>query len=231
MVVYTSTDGDKDPYRFIYDHQDINDAIAYYIKDHPRLQEIDTITTQPLNIYSSGNLHLPVVSIFTVSNIRSDRSTTELAGYVLDDSGGQIGEIYETVFDMTIQLDIWAMSQSGNNPGKIGSKLEIELLRFDSQNKNDYLPDPDEEGGYISNISYFTVQSGNRLDFNNYSNVDNDNILKRWMMEIDIGFFYRINTVDLYGANKYLTKINYPEYGDFQKSPRPEIEIEADPTL
>lgn len=145
----------------------------------------------------------PHGEILIVSSVRSDAHNTDLVGYTTDGSGNRTGRIYEALFDVELQLNVWISVPSDTwNIKELGRQLREGLYQYD-HNRRDTSELPDGDGGTLTDVSRFTVDSGGELP------VDSQNPpIRGYQQTVSLRFSDRTTT-----DAEYVTAVNTPSDG------------------
>lgn len=123
---------------------------------------------------------------------------TDFVGYSTDSNGNHIGRLYESEYEMTILIDIWTTPNDGYDPDELGERLRNALYPYSS-----YGPDEsflDEESAPIDDITYFTLDSGERTD-----DLLRTPSVRKWSQEVDLWAYEEFNTEE-----DYIVSVDYP---------------------
>lgn len=181
--------------------QDALDAIVRALQQSSAFAGGDYLTEE-LDPEGAGNrFDQPIVSLQPVSSIRADQWNTDLVGYVTDDAGNQIGRIFEAIFEMDVQADIWvAAGNTQLDATSLGGDLAQALYRYDSQMVGKAFPA--EGGGTLDDVKHFQVREGRRQDDLAGPGV------RRWRHDLDIDFVDRVTTDE-----EYVEVVDTPQSG------------------
>lgn len=144
----------------------------------------------------------PIVELQPTGTVRSDRWNTDLVGYTTDANGNRTGRIFDAIFEMEIQLDIWvAAGNSDLDASALGGDLQRALFQYDSRMVD--RPFPDGDGGTIDAISEFLVGDGRRQDDLAGPGV------RRWRQDLSARFRTRVTTDE-----EYVEEVDTPNDGE-----------------
>lgn len=151
----------------------------------------------------------PHGEILIVSNVRSDPYNTDLVGYATDANGNQIGRVYDALFDIELQLNIWIAVPSDTwDIQNLGRQLRRGLYKYDN-NRVSPDPLPDGAGGTLSQVSQFTVDGGGELP------VEEENPpLRGHQLTVSLRFSDRIDTSAEYGEMDFVETVDGPSDGE-----------------
>lgn len=131
---------------------------------------------------------------------------TDFAGYVVDDDGNHVGRIFQSEYEMTLQLDIWTTTDDGYDPDELGRKLRDALYPYSS-----YGPQQDfinSEGSVVDTITYFRLDSGGRVD-----DLLRTPSVRKWSQEVELWGCEEFRTDE-----EYIVAVDYPAPGEFNDS-------------
>lgn len=171
--------------------QEVLDAIVRGLKESATFSGGD-YSTQELDPSGAGNrFEQPIVTLQPTGTVRADQWNTDLVGYTTDANDNRTGRIFEAVFDMDVQLDIWvAAANTDLDASTLGGDLQRALFQHDSSMVDRPFPDGNE--GTIDAISEFVVGDGRRQDDLSGPGV------RRWRQDLSARFTSRVTTEDEY---------------------------------
>lgn len=185
-------------------------SIKTALKESGRLPDATSYSTYELDTEGGqSNVRPPVVEITVISSARSRPHNTDLSGYVTDDDGNRIGKIFNALFEMTVQIDVWTAEGDKFDPYDIGQSIRTALYQYDDHMVGDCLPDPDDPTTDLERIDRFSVNEGS---------VENDlsmtPALRRWRQTAEIWFSEQVRTDDT-----SVSVINTPSAGSATSDP------------
>lgn len=210
--------------------QVILDSIADAVESDADVPHLQAYLTQPVDLVGEdADVPTPFLEVRPVSKIRSDSNSTNVIDFIYDEDGNHIGNVFATLFDMELQLDIWGVSGADYNVMNIGHEMERSLFEYDTASYGTFLTDAD--GNDISDIVSFTVGEGERDDRLMGDPLDQRTSpsIRRWRQQVDVLFTDQINTLEEYGPYPYVKNVIYPADGDFREGTTENIEIEYTP--
>lgn len=170
--------------------QTLLEAIAAAINSSPEFDAGDIITETLDAEGVNSSLRQPVVTVELVSAVRSDQHNTDRIGFILNDGGDRIGQIFEADFVADVQIDVYlAAGHASLNAGELGGQLQRALFTFDDAMIGKSLPDPDGSGT-VDSITEFIVGDGERAD-----DLSGPGI-RRFRQDISVRFSDRVETTD-----------------------------------
>lgn len=194
--------------------QEVLDAIVRGLKTSSAFTGGD-YSTQELDPAGAGNrFEQPVVTLQPTGTVRADQWNTDLVGYTTDANDNRTGRIFEAIFDMDVQLDIWvAAGNTELDASALGGDLQLALFQYDSQMVDRAFPDGDS--GTVDGISKFLVEDGRRQDDLAGPGV------RRWRQELASRFRSRVTTDE-----DYVEVIDTPTDGEESGGDGDDVAIE-----
>ena len=182
------------------------EAVGRSIKNDPTIGDSVAVLTHEVGD-SDADVPLPAVVLQTVSAIRADRWNTDLVGYETDANGNHIGRIFDAVFEMRLQIDVWVADSMDIDVETLAHHIRKALYRHDAHQLGEPFEAPD--GSPMDDITHFCLANGERTD-----DLTMNDDLRRFTQEADVHFYERINTAEKYGAEDYIATVNTPSDGD-----------------
>ena len=139
------------------------DVIRDTLSGHPDLPEdMSYLIREADPDGEDAAVSVPLIEIQDVTNERDDPSNSNLVGYQTTDDGARTGQIYETKWEMRLQLDIWTAAGSDYEVDNLAKILRRILYTYDSRGAG--APFKDTEGNIVEDIYDFSMQEGERND-------------------------------------------------------------------
>lgn len=201
------------------------ESVVTALKESNRLPDATSYSIYEVD--SDGgqsNLRPPIVEITTNDVVRSDPHNTDLVGMATDDAGNEIGRIYESNFEMPIQIDVWTAEGGQYDMHEIGEAVRYALYQYDDRQRGKPLPDPDDPTRSLADIERFTISDGGIRN-----DLSMTPALRRWRQTGDVWFHERVNTAAEYGPEPYVANVITPKDGEFYGD-GVVIEFDATPT-
>jgi len=196
--------------------QEALEAIIRALQQSSRFSAADFISRSLDAEGTDSRLRTPFVVVLPVGTVRNDAHNTDRVGFITDDQGNRIGEIYEGVFQMSVQLDIYlARGDDTADATVLGGDLRDALYLHDSAGPAQ--PFPDGSGGDEDAIRDFDVGSGERAD-----DLSGPGI-RRWRHESEIRFVSRFETTS---TSEPFTTIDTPTDADLDTPDGDAVEFE-----
>jgi hypothetical protein len=200
--------------------QDVLKAIVRALKQSSAFSGGDYVTHEIDPEGPDNRLEQPFVSLQPVSAIRADQYNTDLVGYTTDDAGNRTGRIFEAIFEMDVQADIWiAVGNTQLDATALGADLQQALYPYDSQMAAQ--PFPDGDGGTVGDLSHFLLGEGRRQDDLAGPGV------RRWRQDLSARFVDRVTPDD--GTADYIETVDSPSAGDLTDGSDDGVAIEYNP--
>lgn len=145
---------------------------------------------------------VPVTVLQDIDTRRDDPSNSNFVEYLTNDDGEQVGKIYETKWEMSLQIAIWTASGSHTTVDTLGRHLYEILYQYDSRGPADTFVDADGEP--ISSIYDFSLRERSRDD----SLVETPSV-RRWQQSARVrGVQTMVQTADEPPLREYDETIN-----------------------
>jgi hypothetical protein len=155
----------------------------------------DEVTYATVMLDSGGehsNVSLPIVE-FTVEDItRVTSRNTEKTGVVVDETGAEVGYNYTQWFDLTVTALVQTVPQTSTTHRELAQLVRRTLYRHDSHGPSQSLPDPNDIGSSLSDISYVAV--GDAVASHDFAMSPS---LRARSITLDIKFEHSWSSVDL----------------------------------
>lgn len=159
-----------------------------------------------------ADVDLPLLEIQPIEVVEPVIHNTDLVGYATDSNGNEIAAVYDSEYEMRLQLDIWTSTDDGYDPDDLGDSLRRALYNHSSYGPKQ--PLPDEDGSPITDIFYFRIGDGDRTD-----DMLRTPTVRRWSQEVELWAFEQFRTdID------YVVGVNYPQDGDFTPGSNGDLE-------
>lgn len=205
--------------------RDAMQSITTAIEQSRRLPTSTTYTTYEIDEDGAqADLRPPIVEVTPASTARTEVNNTDFCGYATDDNGNQIGYIYRSTFEMSVQIDIWTVEGGRYDPYDMGSKLRSALYQYDDRQLGDPLPDPESPSQPYDAIDHFSLDGGETRN-----DLSMTPALRRWRQTAEVWYHDEINTAEEYGESDFISNVVYPGDGDFVGGTTIEIVFDASP--
>jgi hypothetical protein len=162
------------------DHRETIEIIANTLKRNTKIP--DDLSYLPHEADTSGSdadVATPVLVLQAISNQRDDPSNDNFVGYITNDNDEQVGYIYESKWEMNLQMDVWTAAGSDADPDTYGKFVREVLYTYDTRGPDKTFRD--EDGKPIDQIYDFMLTSRSRDD----SFVETQSI-RRWRQEATV---------------------------------------------
>lgn len=148
--------------------------IADTLRRSPKMpEEMSYVLREPDPDGQDSAVSVPVTVLKDTETTRDDPSNDNLTGYLENDAGERVGKIYETKWQMSLQIDIWTAAGSDYNVDTLGQELHEVLYAYDTRGPDRTFVD--DEGEPRELIYDFTLQNGSRND-----NLGQTPSVRRW---------------------------------------------------
>jgi hypothetical protein len=171
------------------------ESVVRAIDESPLFEPNDIITDEFDPEGRNNRLQTPFVVVLPVGTQRVQNHNTDRVGFTTDASGDQTGGIFETIFEMQMQLDIYLAAGDDRNVTTLGGRLRDALLTFDSAVLATEFPppSPSADSSLPDDIRDFDAGTGQRADDLSGPGV------RRWRHSAEMRFVSRIKAVDVEG--------------------------------
>ena len=139
-------------------------------------EEMSYILREPDPEGEDSAVSVPVTVLQETDVTRDDPSNDNLTGYLTNDDGGRVGRVYETKWEMSLQIDIWTAAGSDYNADELGQQLYEVLYTYDNRGPSKAFRDDTGEKREL--IYDFSLQDGSRND-----SLDQTPSVRRWRQE------------------------------------------------
>lgn len=163
-----------------------------YLEHEPDLQGED------------AGLHLPLVTVRPISNLRIRNFNTDRVGYTYDAQGNQTGRVFEAEYRLNLRINIWTAAQSsGPDVRELGEKVWDALYPHDTAGPDQPLPDMQDFDPDA--VFRLTVRQGEAAN-----DMTMTPSLRRWRMSVWAWATHEFTTTE-----SYVTGVTIPGDGDF----------------
>lgn len=160
------------------------------------LQEADTDN-------DDADVDLPLLEIQPVEVDNVVVSNTDFLETIKDNDGNEIGRVYLSEYEMTVEINLWTTKDDGYDADDLGEKLRQSLYPYSS-----YGPDQDfldQNDNPIEDITYFRLGMGERTD-----DLVQTPTVRRWSQEVELWAYEEFRT-----DKDYIVSVDYPNDSDF----------------
>lgn len=154
----------------------------------------------------NSDVELPLLEVQIADSERVEVSNDDLVGWTTDGSGNRTGRIYESEYELTLELRIWTIPKDGYNVDRLGDAVRSALYPYSSYGPQKSFRD--ESGETVDQIYYFTISDGARAD----DLIQTPNV-RRWRQEVELWGCEEFRTTE-----DYIVAVDYPQDGDFNDS-------------
>jgi hypothetical protein len=142
-----------------------------------------------------ADVSLPLLEITPVEVDNVTLRNTDLVGWITDSNGNRTGRVFHSEYEMEIQLELWTTKDDGYDPDELGEALRRAIYPYSSHGPDKSFEDG--SGNPIEQITYFSIDSGNRAD-----DLVQTPTVRRWSQQ-----------VELWGCEEFRTDQEYPVAG------------------
>lgn len=155
------------------------------------LQEADTAN-------DDADVDLPLMEIQPIEVDDVVIHNDDLVDYIIDEDGNRVGRVYQSEYEMTIQIDIWTTKDDGYDPDDLGETLRRVLYQHSSYGIDE--PFVNADGENVEAITYFRLNSGERAD-----DILMTPTVRRWSQEVELWAYETFKTTE-----DYIASVDYP---------------------
>lgn len=130
-----------------------------------------SINTEPVK--------LPVVEVSPQTQIRVDEMNSDLVGYKEDDSGNRVGRIYQSLYELDLNIAVWTAQDSKYDARELGRGVRDTLYEHDTKSEAADLYF--EDGEPIDELWQFRVVQGEHTD-----DLTTSPPLRRWQQVVTL---------------------------------------------
>ena len=135
---------------------------------------------------------LPLLEVQIDSTDRPQLTNNDLVGHKVDDSGNRIARVYESTYELTLELNIWTAGKTNNDPNEFGNDLRRALYPFSSHGPGLSIDD---------DIYYIVIGDGARED-----DIIQTPTVRKWQQEVELWAVERFSTDE-----EPIEEIDFPE--------------------
>lgn len=178
---------------------EVIDAITYTLDISGQLPDRVSYVTHEADLGGEdADLSLPIVELQPISTIHLTNFNTDFVGYKYDDDGNEIGRIYQSRYEMDVQVDVWTAARAEDNPDEIGGTIRRTLYPYTSAGPSETLLSPD---GEAEEIWKFSLTDGGRED-----DLTMSPSIRRWRQDLEVWSYEQFDTTE-----DYIADVTYPD--------------------
>lgn len=166
------------------------------------------LTREPDPEGTDASVTLPAVVLNSITVSRDEQRSTDLVGYHENDQGQRIGRIFDMSFTQEIQVDLYVAAGSSYDTADLATRLDLALGRYDSQLRNDLLPDGN--GGGMGSVTEIIM--GDRRPADDLTQTPS---LRRQRKTVYTNFIERVDEVEEYGPLPTISEVITPSPEDY----------------
>lgn len=144
-------------------------------------------------------IKLPVLEVSIDGEVRLDEENTDFIGTIQDDNGNDVGRVFESLYQLTLEVNIWTAQGSAYDPRELGDAVYGTLYNYDSAGP-----------AVTLNDEIWRVRVG---DGETDDDLTTSPTLRRWSQELDIWSSEQFTTDE-----EYIVNVDVPDSGDFGDS-------------
>jgi len=158
--------------------QEIIDAFLYAFKTSEKIPDDITYVGYMPDIDTEA-LKLPILHIEILDRNEIGRMNTDFVAYYKDDNGNDIGKVYQSVFETTLQMSVWTAQGSRHDPRKIGDRVRDEIYTYTKKGPGKTLTTP--RGETLDEVWHVVLETANHTD-----DMGTSPVLRRWQQNVRV---------------------------------------------
>jgi hypothetical protein len=171
--------------------QEVIEAVVDAVKSSGRLPDRTNYVGYEPNI-DTESIKLPLLEVVTVTSARIAEHNTDEVGTITDDEGNEVGRVFDALYQLTIEVNVWTAQGSKHDPNVLGDSVYTALYDYDSAGPSKELAD-----------DVWRVRLGDGGPDEDFTTSPT---LRRWSQEVDI-WAYETFTTD----EDYIVDVSVPE--------------------
>lgn len=175
--------------------KELVEAVLYTLQQSNDFPEATNFVGYEPDI-NSESIKLPLIEVSLATQVEIDETNTDFIGFKTDDSGRDIGRIYETLYTQELNIAVWTAHGSRYSPRDMGDTVRDELYAHSTGGPNEPLRHP-EDGRVLDEVWRFRITEGAHTD-----DLGTSPTLRRWQ-----------ETVQISASEQYVTDEEDPASG------------------
>mgnify|MGYP006914287602 FL=1 len=156
--------------------QDIIDAFLYAFQTSNRVPDDLTYVGYMPDINTEA-IKLPILHIEIISRTEIGALNTDFVEYYTDENGNDIGKIFESMFDVTLEISVWTAEGSRHDPREIGNYVRDEIYTYTKKGPQKQLVSP--TGETLDEVWHVRLDEANHTD-----DMGTSPVLRRWQQNV-----------------------------------------------
>jgi hypothetical protein len=141
-------------------------------------------------------IKLPLLEVVAASEARIDEHNTDVQGTIDDSNGNTVGQLFQALYNLTIEVNVWTAHGSQHDPDALGDAVYSALYQYDSAGP-----------GRDLHHDVWRVRVGDGTPDEDFSTSPT---LRRWSQEVDLWAYEQFTTDE-----EYIVNVDSPADGDF----------------
>jgi hypothetical protein len=158
--------------------QDIIDAFLYAFQVSNRVPDDITYVGYMPNIDTEA-IKLPILHIEIIDRSEIGSLNTDFIEYYKDDNGNDIGKVYESMFDVNLEISVWTAQGSRHDPREIGNYVRDEIYTYTKKGPEKKLVSPN--GETLDEVWHVTLDEAFHTD-----DMGTSPVLRRWQQNVRV---------------------------------------------
>ena len=156
--------------------QELIKAVLVTLQNTPEIPDPANFVGYEPDI-TSESIKLPLIEVSTGPQEHISEMNTDFVGLKTDDSGREIGRIYESLYTLELNIAVWTAPGSKYSPRKIMNAVRDSLYAHDTAGPN--LPLRYADGSPVNEVWRFALQEGEQTD-----DLTTSPTLRRWQQNV-----------------------------------------------
>lgn len=183
------------------------DAVSRAVANSGELPAEMTLLKREADARSDdADVNLPTMEVQISSIDDVNISNTDFVDFVTDDSGNEVGRIFLSEYELTIDIDLWTIEKTSYDPDDLGRRLKKALYPYSSYGPSEDFTDSD--GNKIEQITYFRLGDAERAD-----DLVQDPTVRKWSQTVELWAYESFRT-----TKDYIVSVDYPADGDLSST-------------
>jgi len=156
--------------------QELIEAVLYTLQTSADLPDSANYVGYTPDI-NSESIKLPLIEVSPGPQTHLSEMNTDFVGFKTDDSGREVGRIYESLYTLQLNVAVWTAHGSRFSPRDIADAVRDELYAHATAGPDLPLKNPD--GSPVDEVWRFALQEGEQTD-----DLTTSPTLRRWQQTV-----------------------------------------------
>lgn len=158
--------------------QEIIEAVLVTLQNHDDIPSAANFVGYTPDI-NSESIKLPLIEVSPGTQNQLSEMNTDFVGFKTDESGRDVGRIYESLYTLQITVAVWTAHGSKFSPREISNAVRDALYAHETSGPDRPLRNPD--GSPVDEVWRFDLLEGEQTD-----DLTTSPTLRRWQQNIVI---------------------------------------------